>query len=147
MTTLTLVRRLAARPAIVFAALTEPAAMLQWWGPDAGPVLLAEADVRVGGRWRVRFRMLDGREQESSGEYLAIEPERRVEMSWRWAGADAPDSRVEFALRPIAEGTELTLTHARLRDEEVRARHELGWTGMLDKLVAYATREDRHDGP
>jgi hypothetical protein len=33
-----------------------------WWGPDDGPVLLAETDVRVGGRFRVRFRMLDGSE-------------------------------------------------------------------------------------
>ena len=44
--------------------------------PDAGPVLLAETDLRVGGRFRVRFRMLDGSEHESGGEYLEVDPPR-----------------------------------------------------------------------
>ena len=66
MTSLTLVRRIAARPSIVFEALTSPEGIVHWWGPDAGPVLLAETDVRVGGRFRVRFRTLDGIEHESS---------------------------------------------------------------------------------
>ena len=60
MTSLTLVRRIAARPSIVFDALTTPDGIACWWGPDDGPVLLAETDIRVGGRFRVRFRMLDG---------------------------------------------------------------------------------------
>ena len=55
MTSLTLVRRIAARPAIVFNALTTPDGIRCWWGPDDGPVLLAETDVRVGGRFRVRL--------------------------------------------------------------------------------------------
>jgi uncharacterized protein YndB with AHSA1/START domain len=46
-------------------------------------VLLAEADPRVGGRFRVRFRMLDGSEQESSGEYLEFVEAERLAMSWR----------------------------------------------------------------
>ena len=39
MTSLTLVRRIAARPSIVFDALTTADGMASWWGPDAGPVL------------------------------------------------------------------------------------------------------------
>jgi uncharacterized protein YndB with AHSA1/START domain len=35
-------------------------------------VLVAETDPQVGGRFRVRFRMLDGSEHESSGEYLEV---------------------------------------------------------------------------
>ena len=45
MTSLTIVRRIAARPSIVFDALTTPEGIACWWGPDAGPVLLAETDV------------------------------------------------------------------------------------------------------
>lgn len=136
MTSLTIVRRIAARPAIVFDALTTPAGIAQWWGPDAGPVLLAETEPRVGGRFRVRFRMLDGRERESSGEYLEVVRPQRLVMSWRWCGsADADEpSRVEFDLRAIAHGTELTLTHSRLPDEATRRSHEAGWSGALDKL-------------
>jgi uncharacterized protein YndB with AHSA1/START domain len=135
MTSLTLVRRIKARPSLVFDALTTPEGIACWWGPDSGPVLLAETDPRVGGRFRVRFRMLDGSEHESSGEYLEFVKPERLSMSWRWAGAEDPgESLVEIRLRDIAEGTELTFTHSRLRDEESRRGHEAGWTGALDKL-------------
>jgi uncharacterized protein YndB with AHSA1/START domain len=135
MTSLTIVRRIAARPSIVFDALTTPEGIACWWGPDSGPVLLAETDLRVGGRFRVRFRKLDGGEHECSGEYLEIVNPARLAMSWRWAGREDPgESRVEIDLRALADGTELTLTHSRLHDEETRRGHEAGWCGSLDKL-------------
>lgn len=147
MTSLTLVRRIAARPAIVFAALITPEGIAQWWGPDAGPVLLAETDPRVGGRFRVRFRKLDGSEHESFGEYLEVDPPRRLAMTWRWLGSEDPGlSRVEIDLRPVALGTELTFTHARLADEASRQSHEEGWAGALDKLARHfnpATEDPR----
>ena len=139
MTSLTLVRRIKARPSIVFDAVTTAEGIAQWWGPDAGPVLLAEAEVRVGGRYRVRFRMLDGTEHESSGEFLALVRPEYVAMSWRWKGGqEAPGvSRVEIRLRATPEGTELTFIHALLHDEDARRSHERGWTGALDKLQAH----------
>ena len=149
MTSLTLVRRIAARPSIVFDALTTPEGIACWWGPDGGPVLLAETDPRVGGRFRVRFRMLDGTEHESSGKYLEVARPERLVMSWRWEGSEDPgESRVEIDLRPIAEGTELTFTHSRLRDEETRRSHERGWNGSLDKLERHflaLSNGGRHD--
>jgi uncharacterized protein YndB with AHSA1/START domain len=152
MTSLTLVRRIKARPAIVFDALTTPEGIAAWWGPDPGPVLVAETDLRVGGRYRVRFRMLDGSEHESCGEYLEIirpapsaeqggaeegaTGEGRLAMSWRWTGGveDPGVSRLEVRLRPTADGTELTLTHSLLCNEETRLSHIQGWNGSLDKL-------------
>jgi uncharacterized protein YndB with AHSA1/START domain len=138
MTSLTLVRRIKARPPIVFDAVTTAAGIAQWWGPDAGPVLLAEADVRVGGRYRLRFRMLDGTEHESSGTYLELVRPERVVMSWRWLGGmeGRGESRIEIELRAIAEGTELTFTHSQLEDAATQRSHEQGWTGALDKLTA-----------
>jgi uncharacterized protein YndB with AHSA1/START domain len=142
MTSLTLVRRIAARPQIVFEALTTPEGIRHWWGPDAGPVLHAETEVRVGGRYRVRFRLLDGSEHESAGEFLELDPPRRIVMSWQWmAGGPAEESgavsQVEIDLRPIGVGTELTFTHARLRTEASRSSHEDGWSDALDKLTRY----------
>jgi uncharacterized protein YndB with AHSA1/START domain len=99
-------------------------------------VLVAETDPQVGGRFRVRFRMLDRSEHESSGEYLEVAKPERLSMSWRWTGGgeDPGESLVEIRLRAVAEGTEVTLTHSRLHDEESRRSHEQGWTGALDKL-------------
>ena len=139
MTSLTLVRRIAARPSIVFEALTTPEGIAQWWGPDAGPVLLAETDVRIGGQFKVRFRMLDGTEHESSGEYLEVNAPVRLAMTWRWLGDedDGGESRIEIDLRAIDGGTELVFTHAQLSSEESRKGHTEGWSGALDKLEKY----------
>lgn len=143
MTSLTIVRRIAARPSIVFEYLTTPDGIRCWWGPDDGPVVLAETDVRVGGRFRVRFRMLDGTEHESGGEYVEVVPPMRLVMTWRWTdGGEAGDeSRVEVDLRPIDVGTELTFTHGRLQSVAVRDSHEWGWNGSLDKLVRHFAKE------
>jgi uncharacterized protein YndB with AHSA1/START domain len=136
---LTLVRQIKARPAIVFDALTTPDGISQWWGPDAGPVLHAESDARVGGRFKVRFRMLDGSEHESSGEFLEVSAPKRLVMSWQWVSGGEPlegdgVSRIEIDLRQTDSGTELTFTHALLKSEGSRASHEHGWSGALDKL-------------
>jgi uncharacterized protein YndB with AHSA1/START domain len=140
MTSLTLVRRICARPSIVFEALTTPDGIAQWWGPDAGPVLLAETDVRSGGRFRVRFRRLDGSEHESTGEYLDVVKSKRLVMSWQWVSGGEPDeageiSRIEIELKRIDSGTEVTFIHARLKTDASRASHERGWAGALEKLV------------
>ncbi len=131
-------RLIRARPAIVFDAVTTAEGIAQWWGPDAGPVLVSESDPRVGGRYRLRFRRLDGIEHESSGEFLELVPPERVVMSWRWKGGmeDPGESRIEIRLRAVPEGTELTFTHAQLHDEDTRRSHEEGWSGALDKLEA-----------
>src|ERR1700733_8255121 len=112
MSSLTLVRRIKARPQVVFDAVTTAEGIAHWWGPDAGPVLVSESDPRVGGCYRLRFRTVPGAEHECSGEFLVVDPPKRVVMSWRWTdgGDDPGESQVEMILRPIDVGTELTFT-------------------------------------
>lgn len=141
MSSLTIVRRIKARPEIVFDLLLTPDGLKQWIGPDAGPVLIAESDARVGGRFRLRFKTLDGREHEASGEYLEIDAPRRLVYSWNWRDEpESPASRVEIDLRPVTEGTELTFTHANLPDQKSADGHRKGWNGALDKLSTAAER-------
>ena len=140
MTSLTLVRRIAARPELVFDAMTTADGLTSWMGPDSGPVLIAESDVQVGGGFRVRFRMLDGYECECAGRYIEVVRPERIVMSWTWTdGGETEEhdqeSRIEITLRPIDIGTELTFTHAQLKNEKSRASHEEGWNGSLDKLM------------
>jgi uncharacterized protein YndB with AHSA1/START domain len=138
----TLVRRIKAPPEIVFDAVTTADGIAHWWGPDAGPVLLSESDPRVGGCYRLRFRLLDDTEHECSGEFLVVDPPRRVVLTWRWmvGGDDPGQSQVEIALRAIGDGTELTFSHSLLHDESTRRSHEAGWTGALRKLDAYLAK-------
>jgi uncharacterized protein YndB with AHSA1/START domain len=140
MTAVCLVRRIAARPAIVFEALVTAEGIRAWWGPDEGPAISAEADARVGGRFRARFRTADGLEHECAGEFLEIETPTRVVMSWRWVDGGVIDerdtvSRLEIRLRPVESGTELTLVHSRLTNEASARSHEGGWGGALEKLT------------
>jgi uncharacterized protein YndB with AHSA1/START domain len=139
-TSVALIRRIAARPAIVFEALTTSEGITSWWGPDDGPVLSAQAEPRVGGRFQVRFRTRDGLEHECAGQYLEIVRPERIVMSWQWTSGGDPReqenvSRLELHLRAIDAGTELTLVHADLRDQLSARSHEGGWGGALDKLV------------
>jgi uncharacterized protein YndB with AHSA1/START domain len=131
MTSLTLVRRIKARPSIVFEALTTPEGIASWWGPDGGPVLVAETEPQVGGRFRVRFRMLDGSEHESSGEYLEVVKPERLRMSWRWTGGveDPGESLVETTLRAVAEGKAANEINSR---GEIRNRLDVLWEDKAD---------------
>jgi len=140
MNRLRLVRRIKARPSIVFDALTTVEGIAAWWGPDDIPVVHVDVDSRVGGAYRVRFRTLDGREHEAYGTFLELVAPRRVVMSWQYAlGGEAEEggrtSRIEFDLVPFAGGTDLTFTHADLASEASERSHACGWTGAFDKLV------------
>lgn len=134
---LTLVRRIRAPAEKVYAALTEPAQMMRWWGPDAGPTISARADVRPGGRFSVVFRLANGEEHNPTGVYRDVVPGRKLVFTWEWPGMPERESLVTFLLEPVADGTELTLIHEQLPDEDAGASHKAGWTGFLDKLSAY----------
>jgi uncharacterized protein YndB with AHSA1/START domain len=140
MTQAMLVRRIAARPDIVFEALVTAEGIGAWWGPADVPAISAVSDPRVGGRFEVRFATTDGREHVCTGEFLEIARPEHLVMSWRWIVAGEPDerdriSRLEFRLRPIDIGTELTLVHAELCNDVSARSHEGGWAGALVKLT------------
>jgi uncharacterized protein YndB with AHSA1/START domain len=142
MNSLTLVRRIAARPSIVFTAMTTAEGVAAWFGPDDLPIVDAEMDARVGGAYRVHFRTLDGRDHEACGEFLEVFPPQRIVMSWSWAFGGVFEeqdrvSRIEITLAPIEGGTELTFTHTDLWNEASEQSHTGGWTGALQKLVRY----------
>lgn len=134
---LTLERTLRAPPARVWAAWTQPEMMALWFGPHHTRVETAEADLRVGGRFRVVLRENTGARHEVDGGYEAIEPERRLVFSWAWAGTPERLSRVTVTLQAVPGGTLLTLMHDRFADEATATRHTRGWTESLERLVAH----------
>ncbi len=135
MTGLAIVRVIDAPIDAVFDAVTTADAISHWWGPDDGPVLSAQFDCRVGGRFAVRFRTLDGQEHACSGEVLELERPTLVVLSWRWQGQEAEgQSQIRMSLRPIGDRCELVFKHDLLPDEVTAKGHEKGWNGSLDKL-------------
>jgi uncharacterized protein YndB with AHSA1/START domain len=126
-------RRIKAAPAKVYAAWTDPKNIMRWWGSDDGPTLHAEADVRVSGRFRIRFRTMQGEEHECSGVYCEVVPDRKLAFTWNWADPPERESLVTVELKPHGDGTVLTLTHEQIV-EDTTHDYRRGWSGALDKL-------------
>ncbi len=132
---LALKRRLKAPPEKVYEAWTVPEKMIQWWGvTDHKRTPIAEADVRVGGRFRVQFWTPDGEHQSVSGVYRQVVPAERLVFSWAWQSTPERESQVTVDLKPDTDGTLLTLTHEQFFDEKARDGHRGGWTQALDNL-------------
>ena len=131
---LTLKRRINAPPAKVYEAWTDPAKIARWFGPAQVEILRAEADARVGGRYRFVARSPDGNEHDVSGVYREVTPNQKLVFTWAWRSTPERESLVTVLLKPDGDGTLLTLTHEQFFDEPARDRHQSGWTGALDKL-------------
>ncbi len=136
---LTLKRRINAPPAKIFAAWTDPEKLAQWFGPADTVVgsVSSELDVKVGGRFRVRFSTENGEQHEVGGVYREVTPDQRLVFTWAWRSTPERESLVSVALRPDGAATMLTLTHEQFFDQAARDGHERGWTGTLDRLERY----------
>ena len=136
---LTLKRRLKARPAQVFSAWTDPEKLICWIGPSeavAGSAR-AEMDVRVGGRYRISFKTEDGEYHEVGGVYREVAPPNRLVFTWAWHSTPERESLVTVQLKPDGAGTLLTFRHEQFVDQTARDNHERGWTGLFEKLERY----------
>jgi uncharacterized protein YndB with AHSA1/START domain len=137
---LTLTRRLRAKPEKVYAAWTEPQNLVQWFGPaSAKPgTMHADLDVRVGGRYRIQFENDDGEHFEVGGLYREVVPNERLVFSWAWHSTPERESLVTIQLKPEGAGTLLVFNHAQFFDETARDNHARGWNELLAKLDDFA---------
>jgi uncharacterized protein YndB with AHSA1/START domain len=136
MNTLNLTRELSAPPERVWRAFTDPAVLAAWFWPQHYATTV-EADLRVGGRYRIDG---SGAGMAVGGEYVSVEPPSRLIFTWRWDG-DAEETLVTLLLAPAGDGTALTLTHERFTDEADRDNHTKGWSDCLDRLQDRLGRE------
>ena len=138
-TALRMTRFIKARREKVFEAWTRPDLIKQWMGPGPINVTLARSDARVGGEYRIEMDNA-GTRYATYGEYLEIVPNRKLVFTWGWEGPNRYETLVTVSLEDKDGGTELTLVHERFASAEDIGRHEHGWTGSLEKLVAVVER-------
>lgn len=133
--------RIDAKPETVFEFFVDPEKQTLWMGR------LAELDPRPGGRYRVD---INGRDV-ARGEYLELDPPRRVAFTWGWEseGTAVPpgSSTVEVTLTPEGNGTRVRLVHRDLPTDESRAHHRDGWEHYLERLVTAARGGDPGTDP
>ena len=135
---LTIRRRFKAAPARVYAAWTEPAQIARWFGPGKVEVVEAVFEARAGGRFTIHARSPDtGDDHHVSGIVKEAKPNEKVVYTWAWRSTPDRESLVTVEFKPDGDGTLLVLTHEQFFDEPARDRHNMGWTGALDKLEAY----------
>ena len=130
---------IAATPETVWELLVDPVKALRWWG------IGAELDPRPGGA--IRVHVIPG--SVVSGEFVEVDPPRRLVYTWGWAeGGGGPElvppgsSTVEIELEPVEGGTSLTLVHRGLPNEEAAGAHGAGWDNYLPRLAVAAAGGD-----
>lgn len=138
--TLVLTAHYAFAPERVFAAWLDPVAMTKWIRPSPEcKIEVLRFEPTVGGVFEVRM-MLDEGTFGYSGRFTVIETPHRLEMTWLWEPHDDdpyPETHLTVELQPNASGTQLTLTHSKLRSLESRDAHGEGWSTTLRSFAAY----------
>ncbi|HEY5039010.1 MAG TPA: SRPBCC domain-containing protein, partial [bacterium] len=76
-------RKIKASPERLFDAWTKPELMMQWF--HAGQKMttpIAEADLRVGGAWRLVMRRDSGETHPNRGKYKVIDRPHKLVFTW-----------------------------------------------------------------
>ncbi|WP_127472719.1 SRPBCC family protein [Microbacterium sulfonylureivorans] len=106
-----------------------------WWWNHWDDVAIV-ADVRPGGRYRIEASRHG---IAVSGEYLAVEPERRLAFTWVWSDADGDsrDEAVDVAFEATGDGaTAVTVRHTGPWDDDAPAdSYRQGWDFVLAELA------------
>ena len=133
---LTINRTIRAPREKVFDAFIKPEAMARWMGPR-GMALTAEADARVGGRYRVTMRSRDGDSFSVGGVYREIARQERIVYTWQWEQGPMPgiETLISVQFSDKDGGTELRMTHSGFPDAAMRDSHHGGWDSCLARLT------------
>jgi uncharacterized protein YndB with AHSA1/START domain len=137
--TLVIERVFRAPPEEVFAAWTDPAILVEWWGPEGYRTPEHAMDVREGGAWRTVMRNASGEAHVASGVYREIAPPKRLVMTWGWQQPDGTrghETTVELDFEPVPDGTRLRLVQRVFATVENRDGHRMGWSSSFNKLEA-----------
>jgi uncharacterized protein YndB with AHSA1/START domain len=120
----------------VFQALSEPAALAKWWGPSGFTTPEIELDLKLGGRYRFGMQPPDGDLFHLAGEFIDIDPPRRLAYSFRWEepAPDDQETMVTLTLDALADGTRLSLWQGKFASQDRLALHQSGWSDSLVKL-------------
>src|SRR5262249_42746196 len=91
-------------------------------------------DARVGGGWRASG-IARGEPYVAEGEFLEVDPARRLVHTWRGVGAPGKPTTVAYDLEKIDGGACLTLRHSCFAQQEACANFGVGWQTSLERLA------------
>jgi uncharacterized protein YndB with AHSA1/START domain len=151
---------IAAPPARVFHAISDPQQLSHWWGEN-GLYRITErsADVRPGGKWSCVGVGADGKSFGVEGEYLEVDPPRRLVHTWIASYMGGLKTVVYFdllaqpvhGLHPSGPRKAGTGTLVKVRHEgfapapQAAAEHGEGWKRVFGWLQAYVEKGETID--
>jgi len=144
---------IAAPPERVFQALTDPSQPTKWWGQQGlYRITDYKGDVRVGGKWSSVGQGADGKSFRVDGEYLEIDPPRRLVYTWFASFCAEQKTTVHWELEPrevhglqsrgpqkMGTGTMVKITHTGFAGAPagMAAGHSQGWVRVLGWMQAF----------
>lgn len=117
-------------PEDLFAWLTEPAKLTQWW-PE-----VAEVDLRAGGAYRLLWPAHP--DWTIQGEYTAADAPRHLGFTWRGDPEAAESSQVDIWIDGLEECSRLAVWHRGFKDALERRKLCEGWIHFGMRLMGMA---------
>ena len=119
-------------PHIVFEAWTRPELLKRWWAPkSAGVSLLScEADVRVGGKYRLEFGRQGSKPVAFFGRYIEVTPPSRLV----WTNDESDDGAVTTVTFEGQGGKTLLVMHELYPSKEALDRAIAGMEGGMREM-------------
>jgi uncharacterized protein YndB with AHSA1/START domain len=117
----------------------------RWWG-EPGLYLMREwsADLRPGGKWRVVIVRPDGGRYVAVGEFLELDPPRKLVMTrqytWDHPTLGQRVTRVTHRFDALPTGTRATVRQDGFAGTAAAEEHAAGWARVLGYLQADAVR-------
>ncbi len=141
--TVTLHRVLRCPPERVYRAFTTPAAFAKWLPPHGFYATVHEADVKVGGSYRMSFTNLTtGQGHSFGGRYLELEPGKRLRYTARFDDPNLPgEMTTTVELKAVFCGTEMHIRQEGIPAVIPAEACTLGWQESLLLLAQLAEPE------
>ncbi|GAC1357435.1 MAG: SRPBCC domain-containing protein [Vulcanimicrobiaceae bacterium] len=133
-------RTLNAKRERVWKAWTTKEEMMAWSAPERASVTEFEADIRVGGAYRLTMIQPGGEKYIAKGVYREITPPAKLSYTWTWEEdtlEEEHETLLTIELLDLGDQTEVILTHDNLASVESRDNHARGWGETLDNLAKH----------
>src|SRR5262245_52129067 len=131
---------IAAPPERVFRALSSKEIVDWWVRPGVFDTREWSGDVRVGGRWRASG-VAHGQPYVLEGEFLEVDPPRKLVHTWQRADAPGATTTVTYLLERLDGGTRITLRHVGFVPPQVGSNVGTGWETSFTRLAELLAAE------
>jgi uncharacterized protein YndB with AHSA1/START domain len=121
----------------VFEAWTSVEVLRRWWHAEHDwETPHAELDLRVGGAIRITMRdPFRGEDHGGEGEFIEIDPPRRLVFTWTWDDDPATRQLIEVDFTDQGDHTTVVLTNSGI-PAPAEDDHVVGWQNSFDNLDA-----------